>query len=104
MSYSQCGRRVFLAGAAGAALIGVGAGKEAVRQTTAGLVRGKATAEPGVTAWLGIPFAAPPVGALRWRPPQPPAPWAGVRDATHFGASPVCHPCPVSIWITARTG
>ncbi|QEO17973.1 carboxylesterase/lipase family protein [Acetobacter vaccinii] len=91
MSYSQCGRRVFLAGVAGAALIGVGAGKEAVRQTTAGLIRGKTTAEPGVTAWLGIPFAAPPVGALRWRPPQPPASWAGVRDATHFGASP-CAP------------
>jgi len=41
----------------------------------------------GTTAYLGIPFAAPPVGNLRWRPPQPVAPWDGVRVADHFGAS-----------------
>jgi para-nitrobenzyl esterase len=34
----------------------------------------------------GIPFAAPPVGDLRWREPQPVAPWRGVRQATQFGA------------------
>jgi para-nitrobenzyl esterase len=33
-----------------------------------------------------IPFAAPPVGELRWRPPQPPAPWEGVRDGSEYGA------------------
>jgi len=41
----------------------------------------------GVRAFLGIPFAAPPVGDLRWRPPQPVAKWTGVRKADQFGTS-----------------
>ena len=42
-----------------------------------------------VHGFLGLPFAQPPVGALRWRPPVPPVPWDGVRMATGFGpASP----------------
>ncbi len=41
----------------------------------------------GCLVWRGIPYARPPVGALRWLPPQPlPAPWLGERDATHFAA------------------
>lgn len=39
----------------------------------------------GVAAFKGIPFALPPVGELRWRPPQPVAPWKGVRQTTEFG-------------------
>ena len=37
-----------------------------------------------IDEFLGIPYAAPPVGALRWRPPHPAAPWIGIRDATKF--------------------
>jgi para-nitrobenzyl esterase len=39
----------------------------------------------GVSSWKGIPFAAPPIGPLRWRAPQPAAPWSGVRPATSYG-------------------
>jgi para-nitrobenzyl esterase len=41
----------------------------------------------GVTAFKGIPFAAPPVGELRWKAPQPVKAWTGVRDGTKFGPS-----------------
>jgi para-nitrobenzyl esterase len=40
--------------------------------------------EDGVASWKAIPFAAPPVGKLRWRAPQPAANWSGVRDATSY--------------------
>lgn len=54
-----------------------------VIRTTRGAVRG--THEDGVFAFRGIPYAEPPVGNLRFRPPQPRAPWDGVLDATRFG-------------------
>jgi para-nitrobenzyl esterase len=53
-----------------------------VAGTAGGAVRG--LAHGAVDEFLGIPYAAPPVGALRWQPPQPAASWSGVRDATQF--------------------
>ncbi|MFM9276771.1 carboxylesterase/lipase family protein [Paenibacillus jiagnxiensis] len=44
--------------------------------------------EEGIFSWKGIPFAQPPVGPLRFRAPQPPQSWEGIRDASQFG--PVC--------------
>ena len=63
-----------------------------VVETTYGRVRGAftdGTQDGAMLAYKGIPFAAPPVGELRWEPPMPPTAWAGERDATEFGAS--CH-------------
>ena len=50
-----------------------------------------------VMVYRGVPFAAPPVGDLRWRPPEPPAAWEGVRDATE--AAPACmqNPLPAAV-------
>lgn len=45
------------------------------------------SAEQGIHIWRGIPYAAPPVGLLRWRAPQPPARWPGVRQADAFSAA-----------------
>ena len=53
-----------------------------------GLVAGSATKDPNVTAFRGLPYAAPPVGDLRWRAPEPPKAWDGVRPADKPG--PVC--------------
>lgn len=52
-------------------------------KTEAGLVTG--TGDP-IRSFKGIPYAAPPVGPLRWQPPQPAASWSGRLDATRFGA------------------
>ena len=43
--------------------------------------------DDGCVVFRGVPFAQPPVGELRWRPPEPLQPWDGVRDATQFSAS-----------------
>lgn len=57
--------------------------KELRVKTKQGKVEGKM--DGAVRAFLGIPFAAPPVGPLRWRAPMPAAKWSGMRPATEFG-------------------
>jgi len=52
-----------------------------------GMIAGAAGRKPGITAFKGIPFAAPPVGEKRWKAPEPPVAWTGVRQATEFGPS-----------------
>jgi para-nitrobenzyl esterase len=61
--------------------------------TDAGVVAGKRA--DGITVFKGVPFAAPPIGALRWRAPQPVAAWPGVGQATAFG--PACMQMGVSM-------
>ena len=104
----------------------VRSGTPKIVEVGSGHLRGYITG--GVTTFLGIPFAAPPIGPRRWMPPAPPADWSGVRDAGAFGgfcaqtslygvfgkrslnedclylnvfapAEPVDKPRPVMIWI-----
>ncbi|HEU0036158.1 MAG TPA: carboxylesterase/lipase family protein [Kofleriaceae bacterium] len=63
-----------------------------------GVVRGSDDGQ-GVRSWLGIPYAAPPIDELRWRPPSPAASWDGARDATKLGAK-----CPQNTVITPGGG
>jgi para-nitrobenzyl esterase len=67
------------------------------REIDTGVVHG--SHEGGVASWLGIPYAAPPVGELRWKPPQRPEKWDGVRDATKVGMK-----CPQNTVITIGGG
>jgi para-nitrobenzyl esterase len=52
-------------------------------ETKSGILQG--IEEDGLFVFRGIPYAAPPVGELRWMPPQPPTPWSGIRSAGKFG-------------------
>jgi para-nitrobenzyl esterase len=61
-----------------------------------GLISGIPGGSPGVRVYKGIPFAAPPVGDLRWAAPKPPAPWQGVRDGSKFGNACPQSPYPKS--------
>ena len=76
---------VLAAGASGAVASSASGSDNPVVRIDDGLVRGVAMA--GVYDFLGLPYAAPPTGNLRWRPPQPAAAWSGIRDATQFGPS-----------------
>lgn len=74
---------------AGAATAG---GKSPRARTTSGILIGTTGESSGVRIFRGIPFAKPPVGELRWKPPQRPAPWTGVRRADRFGPRCMQHP------------
>jgi para-nitrobenzyl esterase len=109
--------RVFLTAMAAlaAALPDIGASAAiAPVRTQSGWILGKR--EDGLTVYRGIPFAAPPVRNLRWRPPQPPLAWSGIRKADRF--APACmqpppwwnHAAPVSedclylnVWTPAKS-
>ena len=65
--------------------------------TNAGKVAG--FKEGNINVFKGIPFAAPPVGELRWKAPQPIKPWSGVKDCIQFAASPMqFDPVPFMCW------
>ncbi|WP_448003445.1 carboxylesterase family protein [Agromyces bauzanensis] len=66
-------------------------------RVTGGMVHG--ASERGLIAWRGLPYAAPPLGSLRFAPPAVVVPWEGLRDASEFGAiapqpvsNPLVHP------------
>ena len=67
------------------------AGDDTVRLDS-GTVSGAAGRNPDIRVYKGMPYAAPPVGDLRWRPPRPVKPWSGLRKADRF--SPVCYQLP----------
>jgi para-nitrobenzyl esterase len=65
-------------------LSGLAAMKQPVK-VTGGMLQGTAGNDPSITVFRGVPYAAPPVGNLRWRAPQPVPSWTGVRRADKFG-------------------
>ena len=66
---------------------------------TGGQIAGTVSKDGDVRIFKGIPFAAPPVGDLRWKAPQPVKPWSGVRKCDQFGPSPMQGvPSPFGPW------
>src|SRR5690242_411910 len=65
-------------------------GRDPVVHTSNGPVRGKA--EDGVLVFRGLRYAAPPIGALRFKSPHKPTPWSDIADASQFGAAAIQAP------------
>src|SRR5688572_32961368 len=84
ITWKRAGRRAVVSALLGLLCANLASAADVTIQT--GRVEG--TALGGMTVYLGIPFAAPPVGNLRWRAPQPAAKWTGVKSATAF--APAC--------------
>jgi para-nitrobenzyl esterase len=74
--------------ALGAALLlaGISAAASGQVRTDAGSIEGSTSGDGKVQIFKGVPYAAPPVGTLRWKEPQPVPSWQGSRKATEFGA------------------
>ncbi|MXO72000.1 carboxylesterase/lipase family protein [Alteraurantiacibacter buctensis] len=72
-------------------------------RTAQGLVRGVPGDLPGITVFKGLPFAAPPVGDLRWEQPRPPVNWDGVRMADTWGDNCVQNPAPQRFPVNSAT-
>jgi len=73
--------------------------REPVVKTNAGLVSGTVNTDGDISVFKGIPFAAPPVGELRWKAPQPAQPWTGIKKCNTFSACPMQpSPAPFSMW------
>ena len=76
------------AAAAGLLLLSIVSAEAAAVPVQGGSIVGATGADGAVTHYFGVPFAAPPIAGLRWRPPQPVAPWQGVLETLH--AAPAC--------------
>ena len=71
----------------------------AVVKTKAGLISGTTNAAGDVHIFKGVPFAAPPIGDLRWKAPQPLQPWKGIKKCDRFSASAMQNkPLPFMMW------
>ncbi|MDR6723353.1 para-nitrobenzyl esterase [Paenibacillus amylolyticus] len=60
---------------------------QTLQQTKYGSIDGKSYEQYGTLGWLGVPYAAPPVGELRWKAPVEPKAWTGTREAKEFAAN-----------------
>ena len=83
-------KHLFLSGVIAATMIAVacsGNSTPGLVKVEGGTIQGTVTESMAI--YKGIPFAAPPVGDLRWKAPQPVIPWEGVRNTTEFGPSPI---------------
>ncbi|MES2262996.1 MAG: carboxylesterase family protein [Pseudomonadota bacterium] len=68
-----------------AATVGTSAAANTYAVVASGTLAGSAPDAAGIVSYKGIPYAAPPVGSLRWKSPQAAPHWAGIRDATQYG-------------------
>lgn len=68
-------------------------------KTANGSLEGVTNADKSIRIFKGIPFASPPIGDLRWKAPQAPKNWTGIRKCTEFSASPIQNkPEPFLCW------